>query len=220
MAQRLILSNQKSSVCHKSLYYDSYRATMIDAVSSKFIGIKAAKQKITIFTPQKKVYMKSSFKFILGGILAFILTSCGTLNPVAVNMTDSLDNYKYFYITPTTGVSSVLSTVNNLDRSVYGSTTSNSANPADIISGFLMKKGFTRLPELVPELKDQTVVINYGESGVREILFGRITEVTIQLLSAKTMQPIGVCTSEGYGDTQADDIRIALNRGLEKLFEK
>ena len=100
---------------------------------------------------------------------------------------------------------------------LYGNT-SKTINPSDVISGTLLKHGFVRLPELDQSLLDKTLIVNYGESGRRSKLLGYTIEVTIQFLSAKTKTVVCVCTAEGMGSTEADDIRIAINRALEPLF--
>lgn len=75
------------------------------------------------------------------------------------------------------------------------------------------------MPELNPELADQTVVVNYGESGRRGLNLGYTIEITIQFVSYKTNELICTCTAEGQGSTEADDIRIAIERALESLFK-
>lgn len=62
------------------------------------------------------------------------------------------------------------------------------------------------------------MIVNFGESGRRNVNLGYSIEVTIQFLNAKTLNPIVVCTAEGQGSTEADDIRIAINRALGPLF--
>lgn len=46
---------------------------------------------------------------------------------------------------------------------------------------------------------------------------GYTLEVSIQILDAKTQEPVFICTAEGQGDTEADDIRKAITRCLESL---
>ena len=99
----------------------------------------------------------------------------------------------------------------------YGIT--KTSNPSDLIAGILIKQGFIRLPELNSRLLDETLIVNYGESGRRNVNLGYSIEVTIQFLSAKTNMPVCVCTAEGQGSTEADDIRIAINRALKPLFK-
>ena len=95
---------------------------------------------------------------------------------------------------------------------------SKSVNPTDVITGILTKEGFIRLPELKDELKDETLIVNYGESGRRNRSLGYTIEVTIQLVSAKSNELISSCSAEGQGETEADDIRQAITRCLSALL--
>jgi hypothetical protein len=98
---------------------------------------------------------------------------------------------------------------------------SKTVNPSDVIYGTLSKSGLIRLPELKEELSEETLVVNYGESGRRSVGWGGYTiEVTIQFVSAKTNSLVCSCTAEGIGSTEADDIREAITRCLDKLIEK
>lgn len=56
---------------------------------------------------------------------------------------------------------------------------SKSINPGDYITGILLKEGYTRIPELKPELLDETIIVNYGESGKRNRGLGDTIEVTL-----------------------------------------
>ena len=150
---------------------------------------------------------------IVCGLLA--MTACASLRPVSVNRIESIDNYKYVYITPTQELASSTGSVYN----GYGSAQSKSINPSDVIAGSLLKRGYTRLPQLVPELLDETLIVNYGESGRRNRGFGYTIEVTIQFLSARTNKIVCTCTGEGQGSTEADDIRIAINRCLDEVLK-
>ena len=98
---------------------------------------------------------------------------------------------------------------------------SKTVNPSDVITGILTKEGLIRLPELKSELTDETLIINYGESGRRNTGLGGYTiEVTIQFVSAKTSSLVCSCTAEGQGSTEADDIRQAITRCLNELTPK
>lgn len=44
-------------------------------------------------------------------------------------------------------------------------------------------------------------------------------EVTIQFISAATQKPICSSTAEGQGETEADDVRKAIQRAFEPLFK-
>ena len=157
-------------------------------------------------------------KLITFAIFLMLISSCATLKPVTHTGNTSLTGYKYAYITPTSGLSSSSGGVYGNAYGVYGGTVSKSINPADIISGILMKNGFTLIPELDEELKDRTIIINYGETGRRNVFWGYTIEITLQILSADTLEVLCTTTAEGMGSTEADDIRIAITRAMEAIF--
>lgn len=43
-------------------------------------------------------------------------------------------------------------------------------------------------------------------------------EVTIQFISAQTNSLVCSCSAEGQGETEADDIRMAITRCLSTIF--
>lgn len=92
-----------------------------------------------------------------------------------------------------------------------------SVNPSDVISGILMKKGFI----IVDSPKaNKTLLVKYGQSDKRSVLGGLrgyTLEVSIQMLDALTQELLFVCTAEGQGSTEADDIRVAIVRCLESF---
>lgn len=144
-------------------------------------------------------------------ILSLLTIGCASLQPATSIKNGSLDNYKYFYITPTNSLTSGSGSaiIGNYSSSIK------TVNPSDVIAGILIKDGLIRLPELKPELADETLIINYGESGRRYTDLGSYTiEVTIQFVSAKTNSFVCSCTAEGLGFTEADDIRQAITRCL------
>ncbi len=159
-------------------------------------------------------------KFFMLFVMAIILTSCASLQPVNVTKNSSLDKYTYFYITPTETKTGSSGGVYGNGYGVYGSSISRSTNPADIISGYLIKKGLIRLPELKSDLADNTMIINYGETGRRPKGLGYTIEITLQIISAKTSKVICLVTGEGMGETEADDIRIAINRCLDEMYKQ
>lgn len=148
--------------------------------------------------------------------LAVLFTSCGSMKPAVVNKVSSLDDYTYFYITPTQELTS--SSGATISGQYYS--TSKTINPSDVITGTLIKRGFLRLPELDKDKLDKTFVVNYGESGRRNVNLGYSIEITLQFVSAIDHSLICVTTAEGQGSTEADDIRIAINRALEALFKE
>lgn len=154
---------------------------------------------------------------LIGLFGIFILTwinSCVSLKPATSIKKESIDSFKYIYITPTNSLTSGSGAT--IGGQYYSS--SNSVNPIDVISGILTKEGLIRLPELKPELTNETLIVNYGESGRRNLGLGAYTiEVTIQFISAKNSSLVCSCTAEGAGSTEADDIRNAITRCLNGL---
>lgn len=162
--------------------------------------------------------MKRIYFFTIAIIGVLLLNSCGSLKAPTIRQFSSIDGYRYVFITPTAELTSSTGVAYAIGNGLYGNT-SKTINPSDVISGVFLKNGFIRLPELKPEFLDQTVVVNYGESGRRNKGLGYTIEVTIQVLSARTNEPICICTAEGQGETEADDVRIAINRALSTIFD-
>lgn len=149
-----------------------------------------------------------------------MLGSCAPLRLPVIVKNASIETYKYAYISPTKELTSSSGGIYGGQYGIYGSSTTKSVNPSDVIAGELIKEGFIILPELKSELSNETLIVNYGESGRRNRGLGYTIEVTIQFISAETKQMICSCTAEGQGETEADDIRQAIRRALEGLFPK
>lgn len=156
-------------------------------------------------------------KYIAILILSILLNSCGPLKPVTIIKNSSIKKYKYIYISPTNSLTASSGGVYGGSYGIFGSSTSKSINPSDLISGILTKEGLIKLPEIKKELEDQTLIINYGESGKRSRGLGYTIEVTVQFLSARTNQLVSSCSAEGQGETEVDDIRQAITRCLKAL---
>ena len=102
----------------------------------------------------------------------------------------------------------------------YGATTTKSINPSDIIAGELIKRNFIIVPKLEPQLADKTLIVSYGETDRRYRGLGYTIEVTLQFVSAKSHEMVCSCTAEGQGETEADDIRMAIQRAISGLFRQ
>lgn len=159
--------------------------------------------------------------FTIVVLIIFSIIGCSPLLAPTITRNSPIVGYKYVYLTPTSEKTSVTGgTYGYGNGFVFGATKSHSINPTDLICGHFLKRGFTRLPELKQELEEQTIVVNYGETGRRQTGFGSYTiEVTIQILSAQTSEVLCVCTAEGHGETEADDVRIAINRCMNMIFQ-
>ena len=162
--------------------------------------------------------MRRILAFLLCGLTTIVITGCGVPKYATISNQPDLSKYKYVYITPTGGKNSVTGGTYSNEFGVYGSTSSKSTSPSDLIAGRFMKQGFVRLPEISEVQKQQTLVVNYGESGRKVRGFGYSIEVTIQLLDAATYELVCSATAEGMGETEADDVRKAIVKCLNAIF--
>lgn len=156
-------------------------------------------------------------------LLSAFTVGCRVVRPLdepTIIKNETLKSYKYIYISQTGDLVSGTGAGYVGTYGGYGSSTSKSVNPTDVVTGILIKDGFIRLPELKTELVDETLIVNYGESDKRNRGTGYTIEVTIQFVSAKSHTLICSCTAEGQGQTEADDIRQAISRCLEGLLKK
>ena len=167
----------------------------------------------------KILYKFVNMKKLLFFILSFAICGCSVSQYASVNKVKPLDNYKYFYVYGTTEITSSSGYVSGGQSLVLGASSSTSVNPTDVISGYLMKKGFVRVPEVNSENADRTLVVSYGESGRHPMFLGYATEVTLQFLDASNNEIVATSTAAGIGETEADDIRKALLNGLDNLFK-
>lgn len=150
-------------------------------------------------------------------ILCIWIVSCAPLKPSTSIKNGSIHDFKYIFISQTKSLTS------SSGGSIYGQyySTSKSVNPRDVISGILAKEGFILIPELKSEIANETLIVNYGESGRRNTGLGSYTiEVTIQFISSETSSLVSSCTAEGRGETEADDIREAITRCLNSLLSE
>jgi hypothetical protein len=147
--------------------------------------------------------------------LCLLASNCTTLLPATSTIHGDIQSFKYIYIAPTM----TLTSGSGMTYAGQYISTTKTINPSDVIVGLLSKRGFIILPEINPSLNDQTLFLNYGESGKRGTeLSGYALEVTIQFISASTTTLVASCTAEGQGSTEADDIREAIHRCVDTLL--
>lgn len=162
----------------------------------------------------KKIY---SFLLLCAGVVLF--TSCLSIAPTSISRNGSLEGYRYFYVTPTAERTSVSGDVWGGKSGTYGATTSNSINPADLIAGYLMGRGYVRVPEVKAENANQTMIINYGDGNNREGFWTeRAVTVTIQIINGKTNDLLCVCKAEAKGGDDARATRFAIEKALNEIF--
>jgi hypothetical protein len=105
---------------------------------------------------------------------------------------------------------------------VHGGVT-RTTNPSDMMSGFLMQKGFTILPQLDQNKLAETLVLSYGETGHRDVGFlwlSTSTGIIIQFRDAQTNDLIASAEAEASGSTEADDVRYAIEKALDAIFSQ
>ena len=169
---------------------------------------------------QNRLHMYTLKKLALVICIILSMNACAPLRTPVIVKNSPIEMFKYVYISPTKELTSSTGSTYGGQYGIYGSSTTKSVNPCDVIAGILIQKGYVILPELNPELAKETLIVNYGESGRRNRGLGYTIEVTIQFISAYTHEIICSCTAEGQGSTEADDIRQAIMRALDGLFAK
>ena len=160
--------------------------------------------------------MKKLLSIILGIAL---ICGCSVSRHSTSQKFSSLDKYQYFIVMETSQLTSSSGAVFGTNGVVYCGSSTKSVNPSDIISGYLMKRGMVRLPAIDDNKADKTLIIAYGESGRHAEFMGHSVEITLQLLDGVTKDVVATSTAAGIGETQADDIRKAINRALKNIFE-
>lgn len=162
--------------------------------------------------------MKRILQIILCCVSIFIFSGCISLNPTAISRHGSLDGYRYFYVTPTAERNSVSGGTYGNQYGVFGSTSSNSVSPSELIAGYLMNRGYVRVPEVKEQTAKQTMIINYGDGNSREGLDEFAIEVTIQIINAETNELVCICRADAKADTEAKAIRYATEKCLNEIF--
>ena len=154
---------------------------------------------------------------------ALALTACGALKPTTCSVQPTFYKYRYVYIMPTgsvTGSTGVYTSY--IDDRVRGGVT-RTTNPSDMMSGVLMQKGFTVLPQLDQNKLAETLVLSYGETGHRDVGFLWLwdaTSIIIQFRDAQTNDLIASVETEATGSTEADNVRYAIQKALDAIFSQ
>lgn len=161
-------------------------------------------------------------------LYALTLTGCYTLHRPVVTTSGSeqVTDYQYAFIIPTGSVTGSSGSVGmsyriygtNLSYGVYGNNTQ-TANPSEIIAGYLMKQGYTILPEISPDLAERTLVVSYGQTSKEQQFIGYAQNIIIQFRNAKTHNLVTSCEADGYSENDATTILQAITRALDAVFK-
>lgn len=161
---------------------------------------------------------------VILGLLLFAFSGCGpmALLPVKVEENKSLDGYKYFYMNGTGSTTSRSNVGVNVGYGVIITGDDKTVNPGDVISGYLMNRGYVRVAEMPFLHPEETFIVNYGEGNRRhhpDFHSMSCQAIILQFVSADNNDVICTITGEGYGETAAEDIRNALKRSLDYYFK-
>lgn len=134
----------------------------------------------------------------------------------ATTISRDLSRYKYVFVVPTSGETSE-GGVYSTGYGVYGGKT-RTVNPSEIITGYLMKLGYSVLPSIVPELAEQTIVVIYGNTGASSVWVAKRGAI-IQIRNAKTHDLIAASEAEGtsLGD-ETSAVKRAIYIALDNIF--
>ena len=111
--------------------------------------------------------MNTLKRLTLAICIILLMNACAPLRAPVVVKNSPIEKFKYAYISPTKELTSSTGSTYGGQYGIYGSSTTKSVNPSDVIAGILIQKGYVILPELNPELAKETLIVNYGESGRR-----------------------------------------------------
>ena len=159
-------------------------------------------------------------KKILLFFIALAATACSALKPTTCSVQPTFYKYRYVYIMPTGSVTGSTG-VHTIDRTYVTGGVTKTTNPADLMSGYLMQKGFVILPQLDQNKLSETLVLSYGETGHRSVGFLWLfdaTSIIIQFRDAHTNEIVASAEAEDYGSSEADNIRYALTSALDAIF--
>ena len=156
---------------------------------------------------------------VLGVLIAGVIGGCAVLQEPQVKRFHDMNGYKYAIIPQTASHTSGSGGI-SYDMGfgmVASGAVAKSVNPGEVIAGILMKKGYIVVDK---SDRDGAFLVKYGQGDRRNVLGGLggyTLGVSIQMLDSKTHEPLFICTAEGQGETEADDIRKAIARCLRDL---
>lgn len=155
-------------------------------------------------------------------IVGFVFVSCAILEPIESRTFKDLSSYKYAVVaqssTISSGVGGAYIGYGTGGGAAYS--VSKSVNPSDIIAGILMKKGFVIVDSVPKDKESETLIVKFGQGDKRNVLGGiggYTLSANIQMLESKSQDVVFTCNAEGQGETEADDIRVAITRCLSAL---
>lgn len=150
-------------------------------------------------------------------VISVAIFGCATTQPAKINQVTDVGQYRFVVIEDTPSITGF--------AAKDGDAVGKEVNPATLLEGLLLKKGLVRVSKAEARDEDQLLILRWGISGSRNQpahmallgIGGYAQEVTITLLDGGNLRPVFTCTAEGYGTTEADDIREAITSCLSGL---
>lgn len=165
--------------------------------------------------------MKKLFFLIATALLATNMMA--QLVPTVVIKGDPRQ-YKYVHVIPTSGTTSstgVSTTVHIWGPiGITAGNANSTVNPSELLTGFLMKEGYTVVPSITPELADMTLIVSYGFLGTYLTRKGGVpySRIILQMTDASTHEVVASYETIGTGDDDAARISEALDYAID-LFQ-
>ena len=165
--------------------------------------------------------MKKLFFLIATALLATNMMA--QLVPTVVIKGDPRQ-YKYVHVIPTSGTTSstgVSTTVHIWGPiGITAGNANSTVNPSELLTGFLMKEGYTVVPSITPELADMTLIVSYGFLGTYLTRKGGVpySRIILQMTDASTHEVVVSYETIGTGDDDAERISEALDYAID-LFQ-
>jgi len=153
-------------------------------------------------------------------LIATLICGCSPLQLVTTIRGD-VKNYEYVFI-PSTEETDELTESTDIRGIGEGAIPiAQSLVPGEFLTRRLKRAGFTVLPELNPDLADQTLIITYTDKATgRRRWDGRVQEVEIRFISAKTNAVVYSGMAEGSGSTKVNGLKNAIRRSLRLALRK
>ena len=146
-------------------------------------------------------------------LLAALLCGCSVLSTTAdTSVRDSaahpLGGYKYFHVFSGRSIVESTSTSQSGSGSVSSSHSISTDDPGEYVTGFLMKKGYIRIP-MSDSYPEGTLLVTCAKSGTR----GWKTEATVQFMDAQTRELLLTVSDKAVGTSKA------IYKCLKKVFD-
>ena len=181
--------------------------------------VVACRRKTEQTTHNNLISMKRIIILFVATLIS--ITGIARIKAPVVDIKGNLNDYDYFYVVPTGGITSTsfasysgaVVPTGIVYSAAAGGT--NSVVPSDLITGFLMKYGYNIIHSITPENADKTLVISYGYTGKRYVsAFSYASGVIIQMRDASTQELVASFETEGLGENETDEISQALYDAL------